>query len=157
MLRRIATIALSTIVALSTLLHSSTPTTSAIDISETNPPQVIWEVVADPDHQERVSLNGWGRDGSKWQGGYLISSRDGKAVTFRYQIGSGSHRIEYDNKRVEYVEWVSTCTEGPAERLPGDPRAENAELRFIECDEPNQFVIETNQAWWFPPGTARKV
>lgn len=153
MFRRLATI----VASLGLLLQSSSPV-QAIETANDKIPQTIWEVVADPDHQERVFLNGAGNGGEKWQGGYLISSRDGLPVTFRYQIGSGHHRIEYDNRQpgTVFVLW-GACTEGPTERLSGDPRPKDAELRFIECDEPNQFVIETNQAWWFPPGTKRMV
>jgi hypothetical protein len=142
----------SLIAAAMLLIHSTTPA-NALEISETNPPQAIWEIVPDMDEQAKVFLDGAGSNGSKWQGGFLVSSRDGKPVTFRLQIGEGKHRVEYDNRRTEYVSWVSTCTEGPAKRLSLDPRARDAELRYIECDHPNQFELVTHQIWHFPPGT----
>lgn len=154
--RRIAALSFSFVVSVSALFPSS-PAGAQITIANDKIPQVIWELVPDPDHQERVFLDGAGPNGSKWQGGFLISSRDGQPITFRRQIGEGRHRIEFDNKRTEYISWVSSCIEGPAERLPLDERARDAELRFLECDHPNQFELVTHQAWWFPPGTKRKV
>jgi len=158
MFRRIATIVLSFVSALSVLLSSGATISAQMIIANDQIPEIVWTFIPDPYEQVKVRIQQLDpHHQMSPHGGWILSTFDGSPVTFRRQTGDTKYRIEYDALNTKVMMYMSTCLQGGQQhRGLFDPRSRKGDFKFFVCEGPaDTLELVTNQIWYWPDATPR--